>query len=123
MNFTQAIASCMGKYVTFNGRASRGEFWWFYLFALLLGWAASIVGEVTLGWGGGNVLQTMVNLALLLPILAVGCRRLHDTGRSGWWLLLLITVVGIIPLIIWWATPPKEEGSKYAPKNADPEPA
>ena len=123
MNFAQAIASCMGQYATFSGRASRGEFWWFYLFTILLSWGASIVGEVTIGIGMGVVMSNIVALALMLPALAAGCRRLHDIGKSGWWQLLILTGVGVVILIFWWAQPPRQEGDEYAPSNADPGPA
>jgi uncharacterized membrane protein YhaH (DUF805 family) len=49
----------------------------------------------------------ILGLATILPQLAVGARRLHDTGRSGWWQLLLITVIGTIILIVFWAQPSK----------------
>ena len=59
MGFSQAIASCMGKYANFQGRATRGEYWWFYLFQILLTWGASIVGSLTLG-DSGNRLAAMI---------------------------------------------------------------
>ena len=123
MNFGQAIESCMGKYATFSGRASRGEFWWFYLFTVLLSWGASLVSSLTLFPGDpamAETFPTIVGLAVALPTFAVGCRRLHDIGKSGWWQLIMLTLVGIIPLIVWWARPSKPEGEKYAPTNADP---
>lgn len=59
------------------------------------------------------MIDGLLNLALFLPSLAVGARRLHDVGRSGWWQLLAFTVIGLIPLIIWWATDTKQEQNKY----------
>lgn len=115
MTFSDAISGCMGKYGTFGGRASRSEFWWFYLFTLLLGWAALVAGGGE-GSTEGVVMNAVVNLALAVPNLAVSCRRLHDTGRSGWWVLIVFTVVGIIPLIVWWAS----EGSREANQYGDP---
>lgn len=104
----------MGKYATFSGRASRSEFWWFYLFTVLLGWGATAVGALSApGTGAGEILSLIVSLALFLPTLAVGCRRLHDIGRSGWWQLLVLTLIGVILLIIWWATDTKREDNKY----------
>ena len=123
MNFGQAIASCMGKYATFAGRASRGEFWWFYLFTVLLSWGATLVSSLALFPGDpdmAEILPSLVSLAVLLPTLAVGCRRLHDIGKSGWWQLIALTVVGIILLVVWWAQPPRPEAEKYALTNADP---
>ena len=104
MTFTESITACMGKFATFKGRASRSEYWWFYLFAVLLGWAASLVGQTISSSGGADALSGLVNLVLLIPILAAGTRRLHDTGRSGWWQLLYFTVIGAILVIVWQAT-------------------
>jgi uncharacterized membrane protein YhaH (DUF805 family) len=100
MNFGQSITSCFSQYATFSGRASRSEFWWFFLFQILVSVAASMVSEKLSG---------LVSLGLLLPALAVGARRLHDIGRSGWWQLLLITVIGLLVLVFFWAQPAKGE--------------
>ena len=115
MSFTEAIASSMGKYGTFGGRASRSEFWWFYLFWLLLTWAAKVAGGGA-GSDGGDFMEGIVSLVLLVPTMAVSSRRLHDIGKSGWWLLIAFTVIGIIPLIIWWAS----EGSQVANEFGEP---
>ena len=115
MNFGQAIATCMGKYATFSGRARRSEFWWFYLFTILMSWGASIAGHFLFPYEPGmdGIFVVLVDLVFLLPILAAGSRRLHDTGRSGWWQLLILTIVGIILLIIWWAQDTRREAQKY----------
>ena len=104
MNFGQAISVCLSKYVTFTGRASRPEFWWFFLFQILISLAASMLGDVISG---------LVALGLLLPGLAVGARRLHDIGKSGWWQLILLTVIGLLVLIYWWVQPTVEGGNAY----------
>ncbi len=109
MNFGQAISTCLSKYATFTGRASRSEFWWFFLFQLLVSIAASMLGDVANG---------LVNLALLLPALAVGTRRLHDIGRSGWWQLIMLTVVGLLVLIYWWVQPTTEGSNVHEAANA-----
>jgi uncharacterized membrane protein YhaH (DUF805 family) len=96
MTFGQAIQSCLRNYATFSGRASRSELWWFFLFQILVSLAANMLGQ-TLG--------SLVNLALLLPALAVGARRLHDIGKSGWWQLLMLTGIGLLLLIYWWVQP------------------
>ncbi|MBC7278447.1 MAG: DUF805 domain-containing protein [Nocardioides sp.] len=99
------------KYASFEGRASRSEFWWVALFV----WVVSII----LGSIGNQVeavtyVAGLFQLAVLVPYLAVGARRLHDTGRSGWWwLIALVPCVGAIVLIVFWATGPKAEGDKY----------
>jgi uncharacterized membrane protein YhaH (DUF805 family) len=96
MNFGQAISVCLSKYATFTGRASRPEFWWFFLFQFLISLAASMLGDV---------IASLVSLGLLLPALAVGTRRLHDIGKSGWWQLIMLTVIGLLVLIYWWVQP------------------
>ncbi|MEO7392120.1 MAG: DUF805 domain-containing protein [Ramlibacter sp.] len=97
MNFQQAITTCLRKYVDFSGRAVRPEFWWFVLFNLIVSIVSSMLGQ----W-----INMLASLALLLPALAVGARRLHDIGKSGWWQLLgLIPVIGWIILIYWCAQP------------------
>ena len=104
MNFGQAISVCLSKYATFTGRASRPEFWWFFLFQILISIAASMLGDVIAG---------LVSLGLLLPALAVGTRRLHDIGKSGWWQLIMLTVIGLLVLIYWWVQPAVEGGKDY----------
>ena len=106
MNFLQSVSACFNKYLTFNGRATRSEFWWFYLFSTLMSWTASTVGELTLSMGlelGSTIAPTILQIAFLLPWLAVASRRMHDIDRSGWWILLMFTGIGIIFLIYWWA--------------------
>lgn len=81
MDFITAVKTCvLQKYVCFTGRARRSEFWYFALCSCVLSFIPII-----------NIIS---GLALLLPGIGVGVRRLHDTGRSGWWLLL-----AIIPLV------------------------
>ena len=80
MTFTESIKTCFQKYIDFSGRASRSEYWWFFLFTFLL--------RVLIGWIPG--VGFILTLVLLLPTLAVTVRRLHDINRSGWWLLLPI---------------------------------
>jgi uncharacterized membrane protein YhaH (DUF805 family) len=87
------------KYAVFEGRASRREFWMFVLANLIIGVVANIVSP-TLGM--------LYDLFVLIPSLALGARRLHDIGRSGWWLLIgLIPFIGAIILIIMFVQPSK----------------
>lgn len=96
MDFVSAIKSCLGQYAGFSGRAVRSEFWWFFLFQIIVMVIASFLGDVVSG---------IVSIALLLPAFAVGARRLHDIGRSGWWQLLTLTGIGVLVLIYWWVQP------------------
>ena len=102
MGFAEAVSTCLSKYATFDGRASRPEYWWFALFGVLV----SIVGSIIDATAGTYVVGLLLGLALLLPSLAVGVRRLHDTGRSGWWLLIaIIPLIGGIWLIVLLCQP------------------
>jgi uncharacterized membrane protein YhaH (DUF805 family) len=80
VNFQTAIRSGFNNYANFKGRATRAEYWWWALFSL-------IVQIVT---SGQNAIGDLIDLAILLPSVAVAIRRLHDTNRRGWWLTLPI---------------------------------
>lgn len=119
MDFMTAVRTCFSKYVDFSGRARRSEYWYFFLFTFLLGIAANIV-DVVIGTdydaSSGGLVNTLTSLAVLLPSLAVGVRRLHDTGRSGWWMLLVIVIIiGWIVLIVWFCTDSKSGDNEYGP--------
>ena len=117
MSFGDAVKTCFSKYVTFTGRARRSEYWWYALFAFVLGWVAVIV-DYSMGWinreMGIGVCSGILSLALFLPSLAACVRRLHDTGRSGWWYLIgLIPLVGPIVLLIFLVLDSKPEENRF----------
>ena len=98
MSLPDAVRSVLTQYANFSGRARRSEFWWFYLAQVL----ASIVAGIIDGILGVTILGVILALGLLIPTLAVGVRRLHDIGKSGWWLLIgLVPLVGAIVLIVF----------------------
>ena len=114
MTFGQSIQYCFSNYANFNGRASRPQFWWFTLFVFVVGLVLSILDRVIFGRSNIGVLSTIWWLATIVPHLAVGCRRLHDTAKSGWYqLLILICCIGYIPLIIFWAQPTTPGPNQY----------
>ncbi len=93
MTFGESISTCFKKYVEFNGRAGKAEFWWFCLFTFVV--------SLVLGFFSQS-LSGLFSLAVMLPSLAVGARRLHDTDRSAWFLLLwLIPLIGWIILLVF----------------------
>ena len=105
MGFGDAISTCFSKYVTFDGRAARPEYWYWVLFSLLAQLVLVIVDTLVLHSEIG-ILGVLFSLAVFLPSLAVAVRRLHDLDRSGWWILLaFIPVVGAIILIVWACMP------------------
>lgn len=106
-DFAGAVRACLSKYATFTGRARRPELWYFVLFGLLANIAAAILDGIMSGISGSSGLfGSLVSLGLLLPYLAVGARRLHDSDRSAWWLLIaLVPFFGFIVLIVLYCLP------------------
>ncbi|MEG0363312.1 MAG: DUF805 domain-containing protein [Aurantimicrobium sp.] len=101
MNFGESIAFGFKNYANFQGRSRRSGYWWWFLLTVLVAAAFNILS------GGKenffSILGSLASLALLLPSLAFGVRRLHDTNRSGWHLLYgLIPIAGFIMLLIWF---------------------
>jgi len=101
MDFGGAIKSGFANYVTFRGRASRSEYWFWTLFAVLLTVAGYIADTALFESPDPGLFAPLVSLGLFLPGWAISIRRLHDLDRTGWWLLLALTVVGIILVLIW----------------------
>ena len=122
VGFSEAISRGFTNYFTFNGRASRPEYWWWVLFTFLLG------------------LIPLAGLVTLIPTLAVTSRRLHDIGKSGWlqilpWAIVAVTWVlnvvalatalfgigmiaafaSFVVLIVWLAKKGDEGPNKYGP--------
>ena len=119
MTFTQAVKTCLKKYADFQGRASRSEYWWFFLFNLLAGFALGfflgllnstlLIEETT-----SVMILASFQLLIFLPILAVKVRRLHDNGRSGWNILWGFTVIGtFFPLLYWYIKKGDASANKY----------
>src|SRR5262249_6440371 len=105
MDITEAVKICLTqKYMDFNGRAGWPEFWWFFLFQVVVYIVAGAVHKL---------IYVLAVLGLLLPGLGVGVRRLHDTGKSGWWILLgLIPLIGLV-LLYFMAQPGTEGANEY----------
>ena len=102
MNFGQAITAGFQNYVNFSGRAIRSEFWYWFLFVVLVAIASSVIDAVLFSELELSPISTLAGLALILPGIAISIRRLHDLDRSGWWyLLVFVPLVGGIILLIW----------------------
>lgn len=121
MSFGKAIKICFQKYAQFSGRASRGEFWYFYLFSILpslCNWIITTTfGEYSDISMVMNVLIIIFNIAIIIPMLSVSVRRLHDINKSGWNMLwFLLPLIGVIILLIYWL---KESTSdnQYGPSS------
>lgn len=116
-NITAAFRNGLSNYTNFSGRASRPEFWWWilsiFLLAIIIGLIDSLIIAPLLGLDAGDEsrpLSFLLGLALIIPNIAMGVRRLHDTGRSGWWILIgLIPLIGAL-ILIYFYVQPSEEG-------------
>jgi uncharacterized membrane protein YhaH (DUF805 family) len=105
MGIQEAVSTCFAKYVGFEGRAARPEYWWWVLFVVVAGVILQGLGSFVLGSSAG-LLGGLFCLATFLPGLAVSVRRLHDTDRSGWWLLIaFIPLVGSLVLLYFMVQP------------------
>jgi uncharacterized membrane protein YhaH (DUF805 family) len=112
MTFSEAVKSGFDHYVDFSGRASRPAYWWWFLFALLVSVAAAII-DVAIGT---YAIRILVDLALLLPGLAVSVRRFHDIDKSGWWILIfLIPIVGFVLWLVWFTREGDAGDNQYGP--------
>ena len=111
MNFFEAVKSCFLNYLNFSGRSRRSEFWYFTLFDFIVFVGLTVIGATVTGGGASGsdlfrgagigidagTIGWVFYLCLSVPTLAVGSRRLHDVGKSGWWQLIWIgTFIGSI---------------------------
>ncbi len=143
MSFGQAIKSVFRQYATFTGRARRAEYWWFYLFSMLVSIPAQVFffvmyfaalipamgqtdanGAITnegldsINWGlfiVGLIPVVVVSLGLFIPSLSVLVRRLHDTGRSGLWLLIGFVPGASIVLLVFALLEGEPYDNAYGP--------
>ena len=95
LDFGQSISTCLKKYAVFDGRASRSEFWpYFFVYtfgSLILDVSTEATQMPIIG-----IVALIVSLGGMLPMISVGCRRMHDINKSGWWQL-----IPIYNLILW----------------------
>ena len=104
------------NYANFTGRDSRKEYWMFYLMYMILTIIVS-VADAMLGLNGMAVLPVV--LLSIIPSIAIGARRLHDIGKTGWWqLLYLIPLLGLVPFIMLMLAGNKEE-NKFGPVKTE----
>jgi uncharacterized membrane protein YhaH (DUF805 family) len=113
------------KYAEFTGRARRSEYWLFTLFIVLVEIAYFILVSAIGGGTSGNMnaiglvlsgLYGLFVLGIIIPSLAVGFRRLHDTDRSAWWLLIaFLPFIGGLVLLIFNVLPGTTGPNKYGP--------
>ena len=115
-SFPDAIRLGFQHYFDFRSRSTRAEYWLLLLFVILTQQALNVV-NIRIG--------ILFGLAVLIPGLALGTRRLHDINKSGWWLLMwfgiflirfgIFLIVPVIVLIAWHTKRSDEGTNKYGP--------
>ena len=127
MTFVDSIKTCTSKWITFSGRASRSEFWWFNLFVVIVQivWQAIFGGAIgTIAEGGGSsivmgvlgLVFLLVYIYLAIAAISATVRRLHDRDKTGWWYwLFLVPIVGAIILIVWFCMRGTQGPNRYGP--------
>ena len=105
------------RYAKFDGRAGRKEFWFFVLANVAIYIALLILAQISTVF---IVLYFLYAIAVIVPNIAVGIRRLHDTDKSGWFLLIsLVPIIGGIILLVFFATAGTDGPNQYG-AAADP---
>ena len=120
MSFTESVKKCLTNYASFTGRASRSEYWWFgfFFFLVIMFWAIITVlfAQSEIAAYIIMALSSITSLALVVPSIAVGVRRLHDIGKSGWWLLIsFVPYVGGFALLYFMCKKSAED-NEYGKK-------
>lgn len=110
VDLKEAITRFFQNYINFEGRSNRGEFWKAWLVCFIV----SIITAALDAAIGLPVTNAIWSLAVLVPSIAIGARRLHDINKSGWWLLLsFIPLIGAIILIVWFAKKPDPQPNRF----------
>ena len=121
MDFSSAVQSFFNKYATFQGRASRSEFWYAQLFIILTGFFLGFIeGLLRISpFSEVSVLASIFQLGVFLPSIAIIARRFHDINKSGWWYFLILTIVGVIPVFYWFCKKGDEYENDYGVNPLD----
>lgn len=124
VSFGTAVQRAFYNYCNFYGRASRSEFWWFYLFTVIVAFILSSIETFfafTAGAGSpvsifAYSLECLFAIAIFLPQLGLSVRRLHDIGKSGWNLLwALLPIAGAIILLVYYCRDSQWDENRYGP--------
>jgi len=100
------------NFANFEGRARRKEYWMFILINMIISFSIGFVEGL---FGGSGTLGLLYSLVVIIPGIAVGARRLHDMGRTGWWLLIgLLPVIGFI-VLIFFLVQDSEQDNRWGP--------
>lgn len=117
MNFPNAVENYFLRCVDFKTRSSRSEYWWAFLFVILLNVFQGIFVKFIAVAFSFSVIWVIadfsINVFIIIASIALGARRLHDINKSGWWNLLQLIIIGVIPLLIWACIKGDEEENRF----------
>lgn len=101
------------QYTNFEGRVNRPQYWYFILCYVVISIPLAIIDAILFQ---GQVLTLILSLALLVPSIGIGVRRLHDLGKPGWWyFMILIPLVGPIALLVLFCLKGEDKANAYGP--------
>lgn len=117
LSLWEYFVKCLSShYASFSGRARRKEYWGFTLFSILVSWVIGALDGALFETFSGNFgyLSAIFSFGTIIPSFAVGVRRLHDVGKSGWMLLLyLLPIIGWIWLLVLFVTDSHQGANEY----------
>lgn len=103
MSFVEAIKDFFNRYADFKGRTIKSGFWWVVLFNCVVNVALNRLGTIVPFL---DIVGYLYSVVMIIPLLAVDVRRLHDIGKSGKWLFMaLVPIAGWIWLIVQYVKP------------------
>lgn len=111
MKFVNIFVDVLKQFGDFKTRTGKTEFWVFFL--------GSILVSILIGILRSHTLNMLYSLLIFVPAIAVGARRLHDIGKSGWNQLWALTIIGIIYLIILWVKDGEPNTNKWGEKATE----
>lgn len=122
LSFADAVKKCLANYANGKGRAGKAEFWWFFLFTVIVGLVAGFLDGMLFGTDfQGNIIPVLtgvVSLGLAAPAISVTSRRLHDAGQTGWLAaLVVIPYLGFVWAIVVGLMPGKAEANQHGPPS------
>lgn len=115
-NYMQYYLLALRKYADFSGRSRRKEYWMFVLFNLIFSIVLTIIDKLVFNSGDFGILSGIYTLGIIIPSIAIGVRRLHDIGKSGWMLLIvLIPLIGALWLLYLYVLEGNSGENAYGP--------
>ncbi len=123
MDFTTAVRTALSRYIDFQGRSARAEYWYFKLAYILLEIVLLLLQHLTRHTPLALVtgLLGLLLLALIIPSIALDFRRLHDIDKSAWWILIgFIPLIGGLVLLYWVCQPGARSSNRFGPDPLGP---